>query len=185
MRKTVRIALFASLAAALGFLLAGVPNIELLTFCLFTSGYIQGLRAGIATGLLATLIYYGLNPYGSSLMFPPLFLSQLTAGVVISALGALFALLTRFLNRETRSAIWGRRILLIPFAATSALMLTILPTISFALFSGGEWRGWLFLGGLMTAWGFLFNMIVFLTSFEPLIRQTRRLAFGVRGGSAC
>jgi len=89
MRQSVQVALFASLCAALGFLLAPIPNIELFTFGLFMAGYALGAGGGAKAAMLAVILYYGMNPYGSSLIFPPLFAAQLIAGVFISSLGAL------------------------------------------------------------------------------------------------
>ena len=173
MRRTVRVALFASLAAALGFLLAAVPNIELVTFSLFMGGYALGLRDGSLAACLAVALYYGLNPYGSSLIFPPLFAAQLLAALVISGLGAAFARLMP----AGRGPGWLRRLLLLPFAAVAALALPLLPMLALALAGGGSWQGWALLGLLMTAWGFIFNLIVFASSFEPLARQLQRLDF--------
>jgi hypothetical protein len=171
LRRTVRIALFASTAAALGFLLAPVPNIELFTFSLFVGGYALGLRAGAQAGFLAVLLYYGLNPYGSSLLLPPLLATQLVAGILIPALGALYG---RLLPAER--PLWLRRLGLLPFAAAAALALPLLPGLAFALFLGGSWQGWMALGLLMTAWGFLFNLVVFYAGFPPLARQLERLS---------
>ncbi|MBN2171058.1 MAG: hypothetical protein JW819_07060 [Candidatus Krumholzibacteriota bacterium] len=172
MRRTVRVALFASLAAALGFLLAPVPNIELFTFCLFLAGHALGLAGGVQAALLAVLLFYGLNPYGSSLLLPPLLLSQLTASALIAGLGAAHA---RLLGGRTPGR-WPARLLLLPFAVAAALALPLLPAAALALATGGDLRGWLALGLLMTGWGLAFNLLVFLGSFAPLARQLRRLA---------
>ena len=67
------------------------------------------------------------------------------------------------------------RILLMPFAALAALALPIFPTLAFAVGSGGNWQGWVALGLLMTSWGFIFNLIVFLTALAPMVQQLRRL----------
>jgi hypothetical protein len=169
MRQTVRIALFASLVAALGFLLAPVPNIELFTFGLFVAGYALGLRGGAQAALLAVVLYYGLNPYGSSLLFPPLFLAQIVAGLWIALLGAAFRRLL-----PLGASPWLQRSLLLPFAVLAALALPLFPSLALMLIGGGSWQGWLALGLLMTAWGFLFNLLVFLSSFPSLSRQLRR-----------
>jgi hypothetical protein len=171
MRRSVRIALFASLSATVGFMMAPVPNIELFTFTIFCGAYSLGYAGGCGAALIATAIYYGLNPYGSSLMFPPLFAAQLMAAVIIALLGASY----RRLNWRGGHGTILRRVLLVPFAATAALMLPLLPSLSLWLIGGGLWQGWMMIGLLMTAWGFIFNMIIFLTSFEPLARQIERL----------
>jgi len=171
MRRTVRVALFASLAAALGFLLAPVPNIELFTFSLFLAGHALGLAGGVQAAGLAVLLFYGLNPYGSSLLLPPLFLSQLLAGALVAVLGALHARLPGAAHGG-----WPARLLLLPFAAAAALALPLLPSAGLSLAAGGDLRAWLVAGFLMTGWSLAFNLLVFLGSFAPLARQLRRLA---------
>ncbi len=171
MRRPARVALFAALAAALGFLFSPIPNIELVTFSLFTAGFALGFAGGAAASTLAVLLYFGMNPYGSSFVFPPLLVAQLVAGTFISILGALYARLLPARRMESATG----RLTLLPFAAVSALALPLFPSISFALMSGGDWQGWVLLGVLMTSWGFVFNLVVFLTAFPPLVRQMRRL----------
>jgi hypothetical protein len=171
MRATVRLALFAALAAALGFLLAPIPNIELFTFACFSGGYALGARRGAAAALLAAALFYGLNPYGSSLVFPALFAAQLAGAAVIALLGALYG--AAFPARRAPGPL--RRAALLPFAALAALALPLLPMLSFGLLGGGAWQGWAALGLVMTAWGFVFNLVVFTTCFEPLARQLARL----------
>ncbi|MCB9514961.1 MAG: hypothetical protein H6693_02075 [Candidatus Latescibacteria bacterium] len=174
MRRTVRIALFAALAAALGFLLAPVPNVELVTFSLFVAGSALGPTGGAAASLIAIALYYGLNPYGSSLAFPLLFGAQLVAGLWIAALGALCGQLWRGLPSAARDG-WAGRALLLPFALAAALALPLLPALSFALLGGGAWQGWAALGLLMTAGSLGVNALIFLSSYGPLMRQVARL----------
>ena len=174
MRQSVQVALFASLCAALGFLLAPIPNIELFTFGLFMAGYALGAGGGAKAAMLAVILYYGMNPYGSSLIFPPLFAAQLIAGVFISSLGAL----ARRVLPPRAGRSWWRLPALLPFAALAALALPLLPSLAFAWVGGGSWEGWMALGLLMTAWGFVFNLLVFTAGFEPLARQMTRLDLG-------
>ncbi len=171
MRRPARVALFAALAAAMGFLFSPIPNIELVTFSLFMAGYALGFSAGMAAAVLAVLLYFGMNPYGSSFIFPPLLAAQLIAGLFISFLGSLFA---RVMPPSRLRGPSGR-ILLLPFAALAALALPIFPTLAFALSSGGNWQGWVALGLLMTSWGFIFNLIVFFTALPPMARQLQRI----------
>lgn len=172
MRRTVRIALFAALAAALGFLFAPIPNVELVTFSLFMAGCLLGWRDGSHAALLAVALYYGLNPYGSSLALPLLFAAQLAAGLAIAGLGALYAALLP----PGRGGRWGRRLALLPFALLAAAALPGLPSLAFLLVAGGAWAGWAALGLVMTAGSLAVNLIVFASSTEPLRRQAARLA---------
>ncbi len=175
MRLTVRIALFAAVSAALGFLLAPIPNVELITFSIFVGGSLLGARAGVAAALLAAALYFGLNPYGSSLVFPLLFLAQLLGVSIIALLGALFAHLMPLRREESRGRTLLRRLLILPFAALAALQLPLLPSLAFMLAGGGAWQGWAALGLLMTLGSLIFNLIVFGSSHAPLMRQAARL----------
>jgi hypothetical protein len=78
-------ALLVALCAALGYLLAGVPNVELVSVAIFTSGALEGPRRGAVIGLLAEGLYAGLNPNGVSP--PPLYLAQVTSMAAIGAAG--------------------------------------------------------------------------------------------------
>jgi len=79
------IAVFAALAAALGYALAWLPNVELLTFAVFASGVALGKWRGALVGALAMALYSGVNPQGSGLAVPPLFAAQI-AGASLSGL---------------------------------------------------------------------------------------------------
>lgn len=82
---TVRTALLAALCAVVGYLLAGVPNIELISTSVFTCGVLLGVRRGVVIGVLAEAIYAGLNPNG--IAPPPLFVAQLLAFALLGAGG--------------------------------------------------------------------------------------------------
>ena len=170
-RKPVFVALLAALTVALGFLLTPVPNIELVTFSLFLSGYLLGLGSGLLTALVALLIFYGFNPYGSSIGFPPLFAAQIVAGLVIASLGGFF----RCLYPPEKNYGWRRPLALIPFAGVASLCLTQIPMLLIPLLGTGPWQGWIALGTMMTITSFLFNMVIFMVGFEPLVCRIARL----------
>lgn len=80
--RTATTAVFVALAAAMGFLLISVPNVELLTFTVFAAGVVLGRWRGALVGLLAMGIHSGANPYGSGLGIPTLFAAQLGASAL-------------------------------------------------------------------------------------------------------
>ena len=80
-------AVLVALSVALGLLLVGVPNVELLTFTIFVSGAVLGRWRGAAVGALAMGIFSGVNPYGSGLGFPPLFVAQVIAAALTGLVG--------------------------------------------------------------------------------------------------
>lgn len=73
----VRASIFCATAIGMGFSLMLVPNIELITVTVFLSGLTLGSRWGFLVGGLTMIIYSGLNPLGSGLSFPPLFVMQI------------------------------------------------------------------------------------------------------------
>lgn len=81
-------AVFTGLAVALGYLLSGVPNVELVSFTVFASGFVLGAWRGAVVGALAMAIYSGGSPHGSGLAVPPLYAGQILGAAFAGALGA-------------------------------------------------------------------------------------------------
>lgn len=92
---TATTAIFVALAAALGFLLLSVPNVELVTFTVFAAGVVLGRWRGALVGALAMAIYSGFNPYGSGLGVPTMFVAQLAASAFAGLMGGITARLWR------------------------------------------------------------------------------------------
>lgn len=63
-----------ALAVALGFALAHIPNVELMTLVIFFSGYLLGPRCGGVIGFVAMSLFTSLNPLG--IAFAPVALAQ-------------------------------------------------------------------------------------------------------------
>ncbi len=78
-------AAFAALAVAAGFVLAVVPNVELFTFIVFLSGVLLGSVSGIRVGILASIAYGLLSPYG--LPGVPLLVALVVSRGVVGWLG--------------------------------------------------------------------------------------------------
>jgi len=98
-RGVALVAVFVGLAAALGFALAPVPNVELVTFTVFAAGATLGRARGALVGALTAALYSGLNPAGSGVAIPTLFAGQILAwsltGFVGGLAGRLLVPLTR------------------------------------------------------------------------------------------
>jgi peptidoglycan/LPS O-acetylase OafA/YrhL len=102
--QTSRVALtavFVALAAALGYLLAPIPNVELVTFTVFAAGTVLGRSRGAIAGGLAIGIFSGLNPHGSGLSYPPLYVAQIGATAFAGFAGGASAALWRRHARGT------------------------------------------------------------------------------------
>jgi hypothetical protein len=80
-------AVFAALAAALGFALHWLPNVELVTLTVFLGGVVTGPLSGFAIGVLAELVFSMLNPLGPAL--PLVFVAQLIGMGIAGAAGGL------------------------------------------------------------------------------------------------
>jgi hypothetical protein len=101
--RTAGSAIFVALAAALGFLLLAVPNVELVTFTVFAAGVAMGRWRGALVGALAMSIYSGANPYGSGLGVPTMFAGQLLAAAFAGFAGGLAAPLWRRRGQRVES----------------------------------------------------------------------------------
>lgn len=92
-RELVHTALLVAVCVALGYFLAPVPNVELISAAIFTAGVLKGVRRGALVGGMAELLYAGLNPYGASPV--PLLLAQIAGMTCVGAAGGVFAAVTQ------------------------------------------------------------------------------------------
>ncbi|MCK4716200.1 MAG: ECF transporter S component [Candidatus Marinimicrobia bacterium] len=91
-QKTRRIAfsgMFIALILGVGYALAFVPNVELITAMIFLSGVLMGIKRGMIIGVTGEFLFSALNPMGSGLLFPPLLIAQLIAMALVSLCGGL------------------------------------------------------------------------------------------------
>ena len=86
-QKIILTALFTSLAVVLGYVMAAVPNVELMTVTVFLGGIFTGPRYGAVTGLLSIIIFSLFNPYGAAL--PPLMAAQIAGFTLAGAAGGM------------------------------------------------------------------------------------------------
>ncbi|MHA1789126.1 MAG: ECF transporter S component [Candidatus Helarchaeota archaeon] len=83
----VLIAMLTALCISVSYILSPLANIELMSFIIFISGFIFGLTVGIGVGTMASLIYYGWNPYGPS--NPPIFIACVLCMVLFGVIGGI------------------------------------------------------------------------------------------------
>jgi energy-coupling factor transport system substrate-specific component len=79
--------LLAAVAVSLGFALSGVPNVELVTFAVFVSGYLLGPAPGAGVGAAAATALSVFNPLGTAL--PPLVAAQAAGQAVAGFCGGM------------------------------------------------------------------------------------------------
>ncbi len=84
-REFIQTALLIAACVAVGYLMAGVPNVELLSASIFTCGLWVGARRGAVVGAVAEALYAGINPYGVSA--PPLLAAQVLGMTAIGFAG--------------------------------------------------------------------------------------------------
>jgi hypothetical protein len=159
---------FIALGVALGYAFIAVPNVELITACIFISGYILGIKEGFAVGLVTEAIYSGLNPYGMAA--PPIFIAQILSMAVIGTMGGIIG------NHHPKKRLAFHIILgLTGFMGT--LIFDTLTTLSYTLFI--ELSRETLIGSFIYGLGFyithlLSNTIIFLTVVPVVITTLER-----------
>lgn len=126
-------AVFTSLAVGAGYALLLVPNVELITAIVFTSGVYLGPRWGMVVGATGEFIFSAANPMGSGLVFPPLIISQMLGMAIAGLSGGI--LRNFFIN-----SVWtvGRKILLGCIGGLITFIFDSLTTISYPIAAGYE-----------------------------------------------
>jgi hypothetical protein len=169
-RTVILAALFIALSVALGFLLAGIPNLELMTLTVFMSGVFCGARLGGAIGALSSLIFSLLNPLGPAPV--PLLAAQVAGFAVIGLGGGLAGPRLSPARASSVAASAG-----IGFALT--LLYDVLTTVATAFIALGASRfieglGGIALAGIVfIAWHVGVNTAVFAVAVPPLMRAVR------------
>jgi uncharacterized membrane protein len=166
-RTVILTALFIALSVVLGYLLAGVPNIELMTLSVFLGGVFLGTTAGGIVGAVSILFYSVFNPYGAAP--PPLIAAQLAAYILIGAAGGMFGSLVR--RADT--------IAIVASAAAGLILtlmydfLTTVATAAIALGAENMRDGFirvLFAGSVFVAVHVLSNTALFAVAVVPIMK---------------
>jgi hypothetical protein len=169
-RTIILAALFVALSVALGFLLAGIPNLELMTLTVFMAGGFCGARLGSAVGALSILVFSVLNPLGPAPA--PLLAAQVAGFALAGAGGGVVA------PRLAPAGGAG-----VAAAAAAGFVLTtaydILTTAATAFIALGASRfieglgGVALAGAVFVAWHVGVNTAVFAVAVPPLMRAVR------------
>ncbi len=134
-RRVSLAAMFIALLITVGITLAFIPNLELVTATAFLTGYALGPRWGWWVAGLAEAIFSAVNPLGSGLAFPLMYMLQITAIAITGLTGGLFTML-----RNQTPAGLPVRILMSFVGVSLALMYDFFTAISFPLTAGlGGW----------------------------------------------
>lgn len=167
MRKVILVALFIALSVVLGYLLAEIPNVELMTLSVFLSGVFLGTAAGAVVGAVSILFYSVFNPYGAAL--PPLVVAQLAGFVIIGVFGGLLASAVRRANAAAVviSAAAGFILTLIYDVLTTAATAVIALGVG-NVFSG--FAGVFLAGSVFVAIHALSNTAIFTIAVVPIVK---------------
>lgn len=169
MERLAQAAVFAAMAAGLGFALVVVPNVELVTVVIFLSGLSLGPAWGALVGVTSEAIFSGMNPLGSGLAFPPLFLAQLISMALVGVIGGLLRpVLFVQKVRITQLIILGLCGFLLTFIYDS------LTTLSYPLTAGFDWPQTMtiYISGIgMTLLHQISNVVVFAVGVPKVTRH--------------
>lgn len=129
-RKIAESGIFIALFLGLGMLFVYVPNVEFITFITVLSAFIFSLRRTLFIVLSGEFLFVLLNPMGSSLAYPWLFLAQMLSLCLITVFSSI---ISRSAGRSGArsfailSSIWG---------VVMTLLYDLLTGLSFPLASG-------------------------------------------------
>lgn len=99
-RRALLASLMIALSVAAGQALAAIPNVELITFLVFLSGYLLGVRTGALVGATAMGGHSLFNVMGS--VIPPMLVTQI---VIYAAIGAVGGVLGGVISRTRNAAL--------------------------------------------------------------------------------
>lgn len=155
-------AIIIALAVALGYALALVPNVELVTLTLAFGGYLLGAGWGTVVGAMGFGLYSVLSPYGVAP--PPLLIAQIIGGGIIGLGGSML--------RKCDIRRWT----FILFAALIGLIITLFYDIltnigSFIMISSQTTLIPFILGGLSFSILHIFANTAIFTVFFPVISR--------------
>lgn len=135
-RRAVLLGLFVGTGVGVGYLLSGIPNVELVTLVCALAGGALGPRLGMACGALVALIFSLGNPYG---MAVPLVLGAQVIGLAVA--GGMGGLAAPALLAQYRSGNLRRSVLLsLVMGLTAVVIFDVLTNLAAAVAFALDWR---------------------------------------------
>jgi hypothetical protein len=182
MKKT-RITLLACLLTALmyagGQAFAGVPNVEVITFLAFLSGYLLGAVAGAAVGGAGMAAHSLFNAMGASA--PPVWLAQTACYALVGVAGARIGPWIARRDARILPALSAAGV----GALLAFLYQLVVNVVAFVTFAGGVdlwtyvWGGVVF-GAIQVVW----NAALFFAAAPPTLRVLARFRRELSAGGA-
>lgn len=171
-RQPVLLGLFTGTALGAGYLLSGVPNVELISLIVALGGAVLGPMAGLLCGLLTGAIFALANPLGMS---PPLLAAGQSAGMGCLALCGWLA--ARSLGPEVAGVSWLHRLIGLAAGLFGTLVYDLLTvTASWALFPDLPLKVVLVKASSFVLLHTGINAAIFFVLFAPLARRLQGLA---------
>ena len=167
-RRALLASLLIALSVAAGQALAGIPNVELITFLVFLSGYLLGARLGALVGGASMGAHSLFNVMGS--VVPPMLVAQI---VVYAMIGVAGSLLGNLLAR--RAGFPGSLLGGLCGAALALFYQTVINITAYFTFTSSTalwpfiWGGIAF-SAVQIAW----NAAVFFVALRPTMSVLRR-----------
>lgn len=165
-----RAAAFVAVGVALGYLLAPVPNVELVTATCFCAGYLLGFGTGVLCSMLIEVLFAGFHPMGSSVGIT--LVAQTLGMMGAGALGALCSPV----SRRTKDAV--RVSLVVLFGLASTVWFELLTNLAFPVAAGFSFEQTLASFVLAIPFSGIHiasNIIVFMVVVAPLLPRLTSL----------
>ncbi|MDF1544495.1 MAG: ECF transporter S component [bacterium] len=164
-RLTARIAVFAALIYVLSWVTSYIPNLNLVFFLVFSSGFLWGVRAGLMVGGTGMALWTFFNPYGPAPF--PVMAAQIAGASLSGVAGHLFHSLNLHIGPRITQIIW---LVLASVVCTAAFFLPV--TLVDAWLFQPFWPR--FIAGI--SWSlisFVSNAIIFSLLFHVTLRLYR------------
>ena len=171
-RKALLAALLVAVAVSLGLALSAVPNVELVSFTVFLSGFLLGSRSGAVVGAVSAAVFSTANPLGAGL--PPLVIGQAMGQAVVGAMGgAVGPVLVRVRSRVVvclfAGAVGSALTLFYDLVTTAGAYVTVAGEKSVGSFARFMIAGILFVG-LHIVW----NTVLFTVALAPSLSVLKK-----------
>ncbi|MFO7608575.1 MAG: hypothetical protein R6X35_05170, partial [Candidatus Krumholzibacteriia bacterium] len=177
-RQPVLLGLFAGVGVAAGYLLAGVPGVELMTLVACLAGVALGPAGGALAGGLAEAVYSLGSPYGVAA--PPLLAAQVLGVAAAGLLGGLAAPASVRWGRSRRGTLLAGAV-----GIASALLFDLLTNLGIVVGYGLDWRVVAAGAVAMAAVHLVVNAVVFAAVLPAAAPRVALLRHGaLRGGPA-
>ncbi len=171
-RRLALMALWTGLIATVGLVFAFIPNLEFVLLAAFLGGVALGKKEGFLVAALGEAIFSAINPIGSGLGFPILYVFQIFSVGLSGFVGGFLTQSEKFQNdRIVQSAILG----FIGFLLT--LIFDTLTALSFPLSAGivdGTLWGTLTLGLAFFVMHMISNTVLFALFGPNLVMLVKR-----------